>query len=219
VDPSQAAQFPQQPDAPDQQGLPQQGGQQPAFPGQQSFPQQGLPGQQPFPGQQSYPTQAPPGQTPLPGQSFPFPQLAGNQAGRAGVMPQNGAGPQTNQAAGLIQSLLTTPRQPPSSIASAFTSGNTGGIVGVASTADGKGIHVVNDRTKYKEWEFVYDIKKDKSVVGAAGVAQQQQVQQQMQQSQQPLGSSFGIGSFNNNSNSSNSNAAPAAPTTPPPAQ
>ena len=126
--------------------------------------------------------------------------------------PGSGGAQQANTAAGLIQSLLTTPRQPPPSIA-AFTSGNTGGIAGVASTAEGKGIHVVNDHTKYKEWEFVYDIKKDKNVVGAAGVAQQQQVQQQMQQSQQPGGnSSFGNSPFN-------SGAAPAAPATPPPPQ
>jgi hypothetical protein len=114
----------------------------------------------------------------------------------------------------LIQGLLTTPRQPPASIA-AFTSGNTGGIAGVASTADGKGIHVINDHTKYKEWEFVYDIKKDKTVVGAGGVAQQQQIQQQMQQGQQPT-SPFGNGP-------SNSQASPTTPspqqtpTTPPP--
>ena len=40
----------------------------------------------------------------------------------------------------------------------------------MASTAEGKGIHVINDHTKYKEWEFVYDMKKDKTVVGAAAV-------------------------------------------------
>jgi hypothetical protein len=45
----------------------------------------------------------------------------------------------------------------------------------VASTAEGKGIHVINDHAKYKEWEFVYDLKKDKTVVGAAAVNQQQQ--------------------------------------------
>ena len=62
--------------------------------------------------------------------------------------------------------------------------GSTGGIAGVASTAEGKGIHVINDHNKYKEWEFYYDLKKDKTVVGAGAVNQQQQVQQQMQQNQ-----------------------------------
>jgi len=46
----------------------------------------------------------------------------------------------------------------------------------VASNAEGKGIHVVNDHTKYKEWEFVYDLKNDKSVMGAAAGALQQQL-------------------------------------------
>jgi hypothetical protein len=126
----------------------------------------------------------------------------------------------------MIQQLLTAPRQPPSN--SGFTTGNTGGIAGVASTAEGKGIHVVNDHTKYKEWEFVYDIKKDKTVMGAAGVAQQQQVQQQMQQAQQPgagfggsaPGSSpFGSTSTSSTSSSPANSAAPAAPSTPPPSQ
>jgi hypothetical protein len=124
----------------------------------------------------------------------------------------------------MIQQLLTTPRQPPS--ATGFTTGNTGGIAGVASTAEGKGIHVINDRTKYKEWEFVYDIKKDKTAIGAAGVAQQQQIQQQMQPG--------GVGAGNNplSSGSTNSTAAspasaaspttgaaPTTPTAPPPSQ
>jgi hypothetical protein len=56
-----------------------------------------------------------------------------------------------------------------------LTGGGTG-IAGVASNAEGKGIHVINDHTKYKEWEFVYDLKKDKSVLGAAAGAMQQQV-------------------------------------------
>jgi hypothetical protein len=46
------------------------------------------------------------------------------------------------------------------------------GIAGVASNADGEGIHVINDHNKYKEWEFVYDLKKDKSALGA-GLIQQ----------------------------------------------
>jgi thiamine monophosphate synthase len=49
----------------------------------------------------------------------------------------------------------------------------------VASNAEGKGIHVVNDHTKYKEWEFVYDLKNDKSALGAGAGALQQQLQQQ----------------------------------------
>jgi hypothetical protein len=37
----------------------------------------------------------------------------------------------------------------------------------VASTAAGEGIMLINDRSKYKEWEFVYDFKNDKSQMGA----------------------------------------------------
>jgi hypothetical protein len=123
----------------------------------------------------------------------------------------------------MIQQLLTTPRQPPSSLGN-FTTGNTGGIAGVASTAEGKGIHVVNDHTKYKEWEFVYDLKKDKTVIGAAGVAQQQQIQQQMQQPGgvgAPGSSPFGSSSFGSSPTTPNpvSSPAPSSPTTPPPPQ
>jgi len=56
-----------------------------------------------------------------------------------------------------------------------LTGGGTG-IAGVASTANGQGIHIINEHSKYKEWEFVYDLKNDKSVLG-----QQQQLQQLQQ--------------------------------------
>ena len=56
-----------------------------------------------------------------------------------------------------------------------------GGIAGVASTASGSGIKVINDRQKFKEWEFVYDMTKDKTT--ALG-AQNQQLQNQQQQNQ-----------------------------------
>lgn len=82
---------------------------------------------------------------------------------------------------GLIQQILTTPRQPPTSLGG-LTGGGTG-IAGVASNADGKGIHIINDHSKYKEWEFVYDLKNDKSVLG-----QQQQLQQLQQNGLQQNG-------------------------------
>src|ERR1019366_2215392 len=79
------------------------------------------------------------------------------------------------QGTGLINSILTTPRQPPSSLG--LQGGGTG-LAGVASTAKGVGIHIVNERKKYQEWEFVYDIKKDKTT----GVGQMMQQQQNMMQ-------------------------------------
>jgi len=76
----------------------------------------------------------------------------------------------------MIQQLLTTPRQPPSSPTGSVTTGGVG-IAGVGGNVDGKGIHVIKDHSKYKEWEFIYDIKNDKTVVGAAAAATQQQLQ------------------------------------------
>ena len=53
-----------------------------------------------------------------------------------------------------------------------------GGIAGVATKVEGEGIKVYNDRSKYKEWEFIYDISKDTGVTGARQVPQGQQLQQ-----------------------------------------
>lgn len=39
-------------------------------------------------------------------------------------------------------------------------SGAQGGIAGVASTVDLEGIKVYNERTNYKEWEFLFDLQK-----------------------------------------------------------
>ncbi len=74
----------------------------------------------------------------------------------------------------MIQNLLTTPRQPPSTLGG--FSGGGAGLAGVASTAKGEGIHLINDRSKYREWEFIYDLKNDKSTAGR--IQQQQQINQ-----------------------------------------
>jgi hypothetical protein len=227
----------QQPGDPNQPVVPPDPSQ-PQFPGQPVIPGQPVAPQSPAQPPVQFPPGLNPGQTPtgtpspqnpgfpqVPGQQggVPFGQSPGGQQGQPGQAPP-GVAPPAQSAANMIQQILTTPRQPPSSVPG-FTTGSTGGIAGVASTADGKGIHVINDHTKYKEWEFYYDLKKDKTVVGAAAVNQQQQVQQQMQQNgtNSPLGSS----PFNSNSPSSSpfssgspaTPAAPAAPTTPPPTQ
>jgi hypothetical protein len=224
TDPNQPA-NPANPVEPAQPGVPGQ----PPVPGQPTDPSQPQPAPAPAPGGVSplgtNPGQVPTGQTPFP-QNPSFPQMPGQQAGQPGQpgqAPGTPGGPQT--AANLIQQILTTPRQPPSAV-SGFTSGNTGGIAGVASTAEGKGIHKVNDHNKYKEWEFVYDLKKDKTVVGAAAVNAQQNVQTQMQQNQSGTNSPFGNSSspFSSVPTSSTTPTAPApatpaAPTTPPPSQ
>lgn len=72
-----------------------------------------------------------------------------------------------NAALGMINQLLTTPRQPPAGA----TAGNTtlemqGGIAGVASKDAEIGIMRYHDRKKYNEWEFVYDYKKDRTLGG-----------------------------------------------------
>ncbi|MBM3758720.1 MAG: hypothetical protein FJW36_00575 [Acidobacteria bacterium] len=88
----------------------------------------------------------------------------------------------------MIQRLLTQPRQPPpgviqsgqapigpntnpSGVFNASGPGlsgggggqfGAGGIAGVASKHEGKGIKLVNDRERIEEWEFIYDPAKDR---------------------------------------------------------
>ncbi len=89
--------------------------------------------------------------------------------------PQPGTTPgQPNAAADMIRNILTTPRPGgmPQGVAGAQTIG--GGIAGVATTAEGEGVKVYNDRTLYQEWEFIYDPAKQKrlpnpNATGAGG--------------------------------------------------
>jgi hypothetical protein len=112
----------------------------------------------------------------------PFPQP--NQPNVGVGAPTGSATPgQPNQALGLIQQILTTQRQAPTN--QGGLTGGGPGIAGVASTADGLGIHVINEHNKYKEWEFIYDLKNDKSALGQAQQLQQLQ-QMQPQQHVQP---------------------------------
>jgi hypothetical protein len=131
---------------------------QPVYPGQ-PFP--GMPGP-PVNSQtggvsaQPYPTQ--------PGSNFPSPNFPqpGMQTGASG----------SNAAAEMINRILTTPR--PGGMPQANLANQTigGGIAGVASNADGEGIMVYNDRSLFKEWEFVFDPTKVKQLPNpnAAGV-------------------------------------------------
>lgn len=123
----------------------QQGFQQPP-PG--GLPLPGTPGFQPGAGQPTYPT---------------------NAAVQPGREPGAGAiAAQGNPATNLINDLLTKPRPGGMAGLPGMPTGQQigGGIAGVASTAEGSGIKVYNDRDKYEEWEFIYDPKKDKRLTG-----------------------------------------------------
>jgi type II secretory pathway pseudopilin PulG len=167
----------QQPGAnPQQPGFnPQQVGQQPygqpqpgAYPGPPANSQTG--GVSPFP----YSTQ--PGAQ---GAQPPFPQPGGTTTPGAQQ-------PGQNQALNLINQILTTPRPQGGLAAGTGQPLGTqigGGIAGVASTLERAGIKIYNEKQKYNEWEFLYDLTKDKTGMGAAmaagGMPQQQQQQQQ----------------------------------------
>jgi hypothetical protein len=71
---------------------------------------------------------------------------------------------QPNAAADMIRNILTTPR--PGGMPPGNPGGQTfgGGIAGVASTAEGEGVKVFNDRSLYQEWEFVFDPSKQKQI-------------------------------------------------------
>jgi hypothetical protein len=80
--------------------------------------------------------------------------------------PQPGAntGAPNNAAADLIRNILTTPR--PGGMPQPGIGGQTigGGIAGVASNSEGEGVKVYNDRSLYKEWEFIFDPTKVKQI-------------------------------------------------------
>jgi hypothetical protein len=94
--------------------------------------------------------------------------------GVGGVGPVGGTGP--NPVADMINNSLRTGRQLPNATSgqSVAVTGGGIGIAGVASRSELRGIKRYNDRSKYKEWEFVFDMSK------------LQQLQQPQGQQQQP---------------------------------
>jgi hypothetical protein len=216
-----------QPGQPIQPGQPGQPFQPNQFPAQQPFGQQQLPvqpGQQPF-GQQQQPVQ--PGQPQHAANTgLPYPVPAAPGAGGFGAQPNNAA-PQPgqpnqpgqpgqpgtpNQGIDMINKILTTPRsQMNMAVAGAPGLQIGGGIAGVASVFEGPSIKVYNEREKYQEWEFVYDMKKDKRLLGAAaGVANQQNnnpLGNNQNPRQVPNPMTNGSGSSFNNSGSSFNNS------------
>ena len=74
-----------------------------------------------------------------------------------------------NPALGIIGQLLTTPRPQGMPMPTSNMGPQVGGgIAGVASNYEGDSIKVYNERQKYDEWEFVYDMKKDKRLQAGA---------------------------------------------------
>ena len=147
-------------------------------PGQQLPGQPFIPGQPGVPGtpQQGFPGGVPPVQFPVPagvgqpGSTDPSQVQPGQvqptnpgqfQPGGGGTYPltgiPGGVAGGANPAANLINQLLTTPRNPPPGIGPANNNNSVGGgIAGVASTFEGPSIKSYNTRTKFNEWEFVF---------------------------------------------------------------
>ncbi len=195
-------------------------------PGASQYPSQGIPGLPGPYGQQQNPTQNPGyagGLNRSPGtpQPSPYPNPAqqarpgfgtrGNAPGSPfGGAPvpgranagagQAGAG---NSALGMIQQILTTPR--PGGLSGlggnqqAAAGGIPGGIAGVATTVEAEGIMVYNEKTKYNEWEFLYNYSEEQQNAANAmargagmGGGQNNPLGQGTQRSGPLGGSSFG---------------------------
>jgi hypothetical protein len=113
------------------------------------------------------------GQLRLPGSgSTSFgPAMSGPMTG------QGTTGVNVNPATDMIRRLLTTPN--PQGLAAAMgaqqSQGLGGGIVGFASKVDREGIKIYNEKTNYKEWEFVYDATKQSGMGGAMNTPAQRQ--------------------------------------------
>ena len=152
-----------------------------------------------------------PGGAPMPGQPGFSPQTSGMPGGMPGAMqpgpggvPGAGGMGASQSAAQAIMQSLTQPR--PGGL-QGLQQGNTQGMggggpgmAGVASKFEGASIRVYNDRKKYQEWEFVYDMSKDPAL-NPQGTATQQQ-QQPGSVSNPGFGSFGNSGSQNQNQNS-----------------
>ena len=93
----------------------------------------------------------------------PYPIQPGSNGTPPGFPQPGTVAGQNNPAADMIRNILTTPR--PGGMPQGNPGGQTigGGIAGVASTAEGEGVKVYNDRTLYQEWEFIYDPQKQEA--------------------------------------------------------
>lgn len=126
---------------------------------------------------------APGGGTPNPQTAAPGQRLPGQTAQQQMAGQQQGERPATgNEALRMIQNQLSRPT-PQQTKPGGTTFGSTqtqgqgqgqlaGGLAGVASQLDLEGIRVYNERTNYKEWEFLADLQKIRG--GGTGQAGQQ---------------------------------------------
>ncbi len=147
------------------------GGQRPSPTSPAQYPRQGIPGLPgPYgPRQPASPAQprnpyAPGGTAPS---LLPVPP--------APTQPRQGGTPVTPSNPGLkaVWNALTKPR--PGGLAGITgaqtqSSGITGGIAGVATKLEAEGIMVYNERTKYNEWEFLYDLRKEQQKKSSAAL-------------------------------------------------
>ncbi len=190
-----------------------------------------MPGNVPAPRQPGEPGTAPPGSQapaigsgsfgigavsatppPPPGPGGPAPGMVPPQSlqtGASGPAPGMGQRPSApNEALQAIQRILTRqPAQGPGQQGGVVLGG---GIAGVASKADMEGIRTYNERTNYKEWEFLFDFRKAMQAagMGAGQGAPGQGAQQQGGPFERPGrgGAStggFGLGGFGSQSGSS----------------
>ena len=107
---------------------------------------------------------AQPGTTPYGGNVGSSPQ------GRA--FPQQGTQGNQNEAVRMIQQILTSPRPQGAQTASGTGMGGQtigGGVAGVASTVEQESIIVYDEHQNYNEWEFIYDMSKDRTNAGVQG--------------------------------------------------
>jgi hypothetical protein len=161
--------------------------------------------------------------------SFPYSTQPGAQGapapfGQPGVTTNPaGLAPGQNQALNLINQILTTPRAPGTAGANQPMAGMQigPGIAGVASTLERTGIKIYNEKQKYNEWEFLYDLTKDtKGMAGTTGIAgapgsQPGQGTQAQQQGQQAPGAQSPFGGQSTFGNSSPGFGNPAGGFTP----
>jgi type II secretory pathway pseudopilin PulG len=85
--------------------------------------------------------------------------------GAAGASGSGSSNPGQGSSIGVSAADISKPLSGSSSIGS-------GGIVGVSSTSEKKGLKEIDGKTKYNEWEFVYDPTLDPLMRGGQGMGQ-----------------------------------------------